>query len=145
MRTLSMFAGFSLLIAVGCRVSHLTSEEARESLDESSVASQAEALTAASVEISTDFTIGQAVENAAAEIRSFVQTQLPCAEITLREATLTIEYGVQDGNCIYRGHEFSGSHEIRVERNEDSDVVVHHRWDALSNGRYGADRFAVQH
>jgi hypothetical protein len=135
MRTLSMFAGFSLLIAVGCRVSHLTSEEARESLDESSVASQAEALTAASVEISTDFTIGQAVENAAAEIRSFVQTQLPCAEITLREATLTIEYGVQDGNCIYRGHEFSGSHEIRVERNEDSDVVVHHRWDALSNGR----------
>src|SRR5689334_10761418 len=94
-----------LAIAAGCRATYLTSEEARESLDQSSIASQAEALTAASVEISTDFTIGQAVEDAAQQIRSFVESQLPCAKITLERATLTIEYGAREGNCEYRGQE----------------------------------------
>lgn len=131
--------GFTLLsllaIAAGCRVNHLTSEEARESLEESSVASQAEALTAVSVEISTDFTIGQAVEKAAQQIRSFVESQLPCAEITLEQATLTIEYGAREGSCVYRGHTFSGTHVISVESNDERDVIVHHSWDELSNGR----------
>jgi hypothetical protein len=124
-----------LLVALGCKVEHLTSEEARETLEESSIASQAEALTAASVEISTDFTIGQAVERAAEEIRGFVGSQLPCAEITLANATLTIEYGARAGNCVYRGHTFSGRHVIAVESNEERDVIVQHTWDALSNGR----------
>jgi len=135
MRKLVLVLCSVLAIAAGCRVEHLTSEEARESLDESSVASQAEALTAASVEISTDFTIGEAVENAAQQIRTFVASQLPCAEITLAQATLTIEYGVREGNCEYRGHVFSGKHVIAVERNDEQDVIVHHSWDELSNGR----------
>jgi hypothetical protein len=125
----------SLAIAAGCRVDHLTSEEARESLEESSVASQAEALTAASVEISADFTIGEAVQRAAEQIRSFVESQLPCAEITLSNATLSIEYGGRPGNCVYRGHTFSGTHEISVESNEEHDVIVQHSWDELSNGK----------
>jgi hypothetical protein len=135
--------GFLLLTALaigsgitsGCRVEHLTSEEARESLEESSVASQAEALTAVSVEISTEFTIGQAVQRAAEQIRSFVESQLPCAEITLSNATLSIEYGAKPGNCTYRGHTFSGTHEISVESNEEHDVIVQHSWDELRNGR----------
>jgi hypothetical protein len=124
-----------LLVAIGCKVEHLTSEQARETLEESSIASQAEALTAASVEISTDFTIGQAVERAAEEIRTFVGSQLPCAEITIANATLTIEYGARPGNCVYRGHTFSGTHTIAVESNEERDVIVQHDWDGLSNGR----------
>lgn len=118
----------------GCKVSHLTSEEARESLDESAVSAQAEALTAASIEISTRFTIGEAVERAAEEVRGFVGSQLPCADITLAAAKLSIEYGVRDANCTYRGHEFSGTHTIEVERNDD-EVVVQHSWDGMSNGR----------
>jgi hypothetical protein len=124
----------AFVIGVGCKVTHLTGEEARESLDESAVASQAEALTAASIEISTSFTIGEAVERAADELRGFVGSQLPCAEIALERAKLTIEYGVRDGNCEYRGHEFSGMHTIEVERNDD-EVVVQHAWDGMSNGR----------
>lgn len=131
--------GFALLSALvagaGCRATHLTSEQARESLEESSVASQAEALTAASVEISTDFTIGEAVQDAAQQIRGVVESQLPCAEITIEQATLTIEYGARSGNCVYRGHALSGTHVISVESNDERDVIVQHSWDRLSNGR----------
>jgi hypothetical protein len=139
MRTLGFFSLTAFAIGSGmtggCRVEHLTSEEARESLEESSVASQAEALTAVSVEISTDFTIGQAVQRAAEQIRSLVESQLPCAEISLSNATLSIEYGAKPGNCTFRGHTFSGTHEISVESNEEHDVIVQHSWDGLSNGR----------
>lgn len=128
-----LMVGTGLL--AGCQLNALTREEAQESLEESSVDSQAAALTGASVEISTDFTIGEAAQRAAERIRTFVQSQLPCAEITLAEATLSIEYGAKPGNCVFRGHRFSGLHEVSVERNEASDVVVHHRWDELSNGR----------
>jgi hypothetical protein len=116
----------------GC--GNLTREEAAQALDEAQVSSQASALTSSSVEITTDFTIGMAVEDAAAQIRTFVQTQLPCAEITLEGATLTIEYGARPGTCTYHGQTFSGTHAVSVMRNDMDDVVVHHVWDELSNG-----------
>lgn len=135
MRKLGIALLSLLAIAAGCRVSHLTSEQARETLDESSIASQAEALTAVSVELSADFTIGEAVEDAAQQIRSFVESQLPCAAIALERATLSIEYGARGGNCTYRGHTFSGTHTISIESNDEHDVIVRHAWDELSNGR----------
>jgi hypothetical protein len=86
------------------------------------------------IEISTNFTIGQAVEAAAEELGNFIVSQLPCAEITLDGATLTVEYGALPGNCTYRGHEYSGTHTITVQRNDDGDVQVDHEWIELSNG-----------
>lgn len=111
-----------------------TRAEAQEALDEAKGAAAADSLAAASVEISTDFTIGGAVEEAAGEIRSFVKSQLPCAEITVSGATLTVEYGVNPGSCVYRGHEFTGTHEITVESNDMALVRVHHEWTGFSNG-----------
>jgi hypothetical protein len=86
------------------------------------------------IEISTNFTIGQAVEAAAEELRDFITTQLPCAEITLIDATLTVEYGAKEGNCTYRGHSYSGTHTMTVARNDEGDVEVEHEWVDLSNG-----------
>jgi hypothetical protein len=108
--------------------------EAQEALDESRDTTAADSLASASIEISTNFTIGSAVTAAAGEVRSFVQSQLPCADITLQGATLTVEYGVNPGNCVYRGHEFTGTHAITVEANDMSQVHVHHEWTGLSNG-----------
>lgn len=124
-----------LLVTVlwGCQLP-LTREEMREAVDESSVAAQASALTASSVEISTDFTIGEAAEDAAEEVRQAVTAALPCAEVSLADATLTIEYGAHPGNCSYRGHTLSGSHSIHVARNEMDGVRVEHSWDGLDNG-----------
>jgi hypothetical protein len=125
----------AVVCASGCRLSPLTSDEAQRALEESSIDSQAAALTSASVEVSTDFTIGEAAERAAEQIRDFVQSQLPCAEITLQEATLRIEYGARAGNCVFRGHTFAGVHSVHVERNLEHDVVVTHTWEDFNNGR----------
>jgi hypothetical protein len=115
--------------------STMTQAEARDSLDESTVESQASALTTSSVEISTSFTIGKAVQEAAGEIRTFIATQLPCADVTLADATLTVKYGAKGGNCIYKGHTFSGTHTITVTKNDDAQVLVDHTWTDLSNGK----------
>jgi hypothetical protein len=124
-----------VVFAAGCRLHPLTSEEAQQALEESSIDAQAAALTSASVEVSTDFTIGQAAEQAAEQIRDFVQSQLPCAEITLQDATLRVEYGARAGGCSFKGHTFAGVHSIHVERNDEQDVEVTHTWEDFNNGR----------
>lgn len=133
------FTGLLTIVLTGCpkkkEDESLTLAEAQQAVEEASLASQAEGLTSASVEITTSFTIGQAVENAAAEIRDFVASQLPCADISLSGATLTVEYGVNPGNCTYKGHTFSGSHSITVNKNEMGEVEVHHQWSDLTNGK----------
>ena len=126
---------FWTVVLGGCRIDPLTNDEARQALEESAIDSQAAALTSASFEISTDFTIGMAASHAAEQIRDFVRSQLPCAEVTLQDATLTIEYGALPGACTFRGHQFAGVQTIHVERNADDDVVVTHEWDDLNNGR----------
>jgi hypothetical protein len=111
---------------IGCET--LTREEAAEALAELEVSSQASALTSSSVEISTNFTIGDAAEAAAAELRTFVESQLPCAEITREGPTLTVEYGAKPGNCTYKGLTYEGAHKITVMRNDMDDVLVDHEW-----------------
>jgi hypothetical protein len=132
-RIFSSLVVMALGLCGGCQ-QPLTGEEAQQALEESSVASQAAALVSASVEVSTDFTIGEAVRRAAEQIRDFVGSQLPCAEITLQDATLSIEYGARPGSCTFNGQTFEGVHTVQVERNDDADVVVQHTWEDFNNG-----------
>jgi hypothetical protein len=111
----------------------MTQSEAQQALEESTVDSQAAALTTSSVEIGTTFTIGKAVNEAAAELKTFIETQLPCADIVLAGSKLTITYGAKPGECTYKGHELSGSHTITVTKNDDV-IEVDHAWKDLSNG-----------
>ena len=112
----------------------LTASEAQASLEEASDSSQAEGLTSASVDISTNFTIGEAALQAAAELKAFVTSQLPCAEVSLSGVTLSVQYGAHPGNCTYRGHTFSGMTSVTISKDDMNDVVVDHRWTKLSNG-----------
>ncbi len=132
MRTIWLAALLSCGLHVGCNRA-LTAAEARAALDESSLESQASAVAASTIEINTDFTIGAAVEDAAAELRAFVQSQVPCAEIALSGNRLTIEYGA-NGTCAFHGRAFSGTHTVTVARNSDADVLVQHSWNDVSNG-----------
>ncbi len=125
------------LAVSGCKKDEqedMTLGEAVEALGEMSLDAQAQSVASGSIEITTSFTIGQAVENAAQEIKDFVVSQLPCAEVTLADATLTIEYGALPGSCTYRGHTYSGTQTVHVEKNDMGDVVVDHTWSNLSNG-----------
>ena len=137
MKALTAVLVLPALVLTGCprdREEPLTVGEARQALEQASDAGQAEGLTSASVDVSTNFTIGKAAVEAAEELRTFIGTQLPCADVMLEDSTLTVEYGVSDGNCVYRGHTFTGQHAITIERNEDASVEVHHVWKDFSNG-----------
>ncbi|MBX3128890.1 MAG: hypothetical protein KF718_19395 [Polyangiaceae bacterium] len=143
--------GSGLLLAIvlgGCPppkddTKRLTWAEAQEAVKEAALASQAENLTSVTVEISTSFTIGQAVENAAAEVRAFIESQLPCAEVGLDGATLTVQYGAKAGSCTYRGHTFSGTHSITIASAGGGQLEVQHTWTGLSNGRVTLDGTAA--
>ena len=134
-RSLYLLALPLAVTLTGCpKERELTAAEAQESLEQASASSQAENLAAVSVDISTNFTIGGALEAAAGELKTFVVSQLPCAEVTLEGATLTVEYGVNPGTCLYRGHTFSGTSTVTVSKNAMDEVVVDHVWTQLSNG-----------
>ncbi len=122
-------------LLTGCPRDNLTAAEAQQALEESSVDVQAAALTSASFELATDFTIGQAADQAAQQVRDYVQSQLPCAQVTLEGATLVIEYGALPGNCELHGHTLRGTHTIEVQKDAMDAVVVKHSWDALSDGK----------
>lgn len=136
MRAVSFLAAAVAVTALaGCKQEELTAAEARDAVEESSISSQASALTSNSVELSTSFTIGKGVKEAASELRSFIETQLPCAEVTASEGTLAIEYGKRGGQCTYRGNAYSGKHTVTIARNEDAQVLVNHVWTDVSNGK----------
>lgn len=137
-RKLFMALCLAPLVFSGCRKQAeepLTTTEASQALEEASTSGEAASLTSGSIEIATSFTIGQAVESAAQEIKDFVTTQMPCAKITLTNATLDIEYGALPGNCTWKGLQYSGKHSITIARNDMGDVEVDHTWTDLSNGR----------
>jgi len=113
----------------------LTRSEAQEALDQSEGSTAADSLESANIEITTDFTLGAALTDTAGEMRDAIVSQLPCADVTLEDHTLTVDYGVNPGNCTYRGHTFTGTSSISVEKNEDNQVLVHHEWTDLSDGR----------
>ena len=126
----------SLFGAEACKQpAEMTTAEAMQAVQEASASGDAENVTSGSIEITTDFTIGQAAENAAQEIRTFIESQLPCTAITVSGATLSVEYGAKAGSCTYKGNTYSGKHEITVTKNDMADVVVNHIWTKLSNGR----------
>jgi hypothetical protein len=121
----------------------LTLAEASQALEETTLESQAQAVTSDSIELSTNFTIGQAAQAAAAELRDFIQTELPCAELTLAGTTLTVDYGVEGDGCLYHGRTITGQSKVSVAKNETDDVVVEHTWTGLSNGLVEVDGHAT--
>lgn len=128
----------SALFLGGCpreKEESLTAAEARQALEEAALASEAESLTSSVVEISTNFSIGEAVEQAAMELGNFIESQLPCAEVTLEKGKISTDWGVKPGNCTYEGHTLSGSSSMTISRNDTGDVLVRHEWMDLTNGR----------
>jgi hypothetical protein len=113
----------------------LTRAEASEALEQAEANQAADTLASANIELTTSFTLGKGLAEAAGEIRAAIQSHLPCSEVTLEDATLTVEWGVNPGTCSYRGHTFTGTTSISVEKNSENQVLVHHEWTDLSNGR----------
>ena len=124
-----------LLFACPQRAESVSEGEAQVALEQSALSAQADTLASDTVELSTHFTIGQGLENAAEQLKDYLHGQLPCADITRERTTLAIVYGAKPGECSYHGHNVTGEHTIQVMRNADNEVSVHHEWNELSNGR----------
>ncbi len=136
MRRLVLLAPIAVVAAVtGCDEGQpLTRDEAATALSEAALESEAASIVSAPIEISTSFTIGKAVTEAAAELRGFVASQLPCATVSLEGSTVTTEWGTTSG-CSYKGVTLTGTSKVTVARNDDGSVQVDHAWTDLSNGR----------
>jgi len=132
--TLTSIIAIATVALAGCEEA-LTAREALQTVEELSLESQAITVSNGTIELTTSFTIGQAVEAAAEELEEFIASQLPCAEITLEGATLSIVYGALPGECTYHGQTYSGSHTIEIVSADEGEVVVHHAWTELSNGK----------
>ncbi len=90
------------------------------------------------IELTTSFTLGAAVAEAREELRDFVVSQVPCSEVTLADATLTIDFGDLSDACVYRGRTYAGVVSVSVAKEGDTWKVAH-TYDGLTGGRATLD------
>ena len=127
----------SVALLVGCeprKEEGLTKAEADEAVAEARLSAEVDGLTDGMVEITTNFTIGEAVDAAAEELRAFVESQVPCAEASRDGATVIVDWGVTGDGCAYRGRTYTGTTTISVMATEAGKLEVEHTWVDLSNG-----------
>jgi len=86
------------------------------------------------ITVSTDFTIGQALEDAAAAVADFWESQVDCTTVTVDGAQATIDYGPLDDACVFRGRTYAGVTTITVGSTAPGQLEVVHDWDAFTNG-----------
>ncbi len=124
------------LLAIACSDGPppMTLGEAAEGFQQVLNSGEAEHLMIEPIEISTSFTIGSAVEAAAAELRTFVDSQLECTTTTIDGATITIDYGTLDDACVYNGHTYAGVHSITIQKTDAAELAVNHVFTELTNG-----------
>lgn len=124
----------TFLLLAGCS-RPLTLEEAREALSAFVASARTDAMVTGVVELSTGFTLGDAVQDAAENLRGFVQSQVPCSEVTRDGATVTIDFGTLDDECTWNGVTWAGVAEVTVTVGPDgSEIVLEHAWAGLTNG-----------
>src|SRR5271154_2198261 len=120
--------------AAACNQEALTHEEGVDAATEPSLDTQASNVPAPPIELSTNFTIGSAVEQAAADLRTFLVAELPCASVSVQGATVTTQWGAAGGSCTYDGLTYSGTSSVTIMRTDAATLEVDHTFTNLSNG-----------
>lgn len=109
-------------------------EEMQAALDEAVRSNRAEVLAAELIERSSDFTLGEAEENAASSIRAWYQAEVPCAATSVSGTTVEIDFGAVADGCTYDGHPWAGLLVVTVAQNDLDQARLTHSWEELSNG-----------
>jgi hypothetical protein len=139
MRT-TLVAFLPLALVTGCdaagEMSGLEALAALGSVDQSARGEQA---TTEVVEVSTDFTIGDALESAAQAIADFWQSQAPCTEVTLAGNVLTVDYGTLDDACSWNGRTYAGVNSLTFASTTPGELEVLHDWSGFSDGEVTVD------
>jgi len=109
-------------------------ESAELAVQESALTAQLDGLIADAADRNSRFDIGQGLDNAAEQLKLQLNAELPCAAVTRQGSELNIFYAAQplDGaagsDCSWRGRALAGQHSVRVMRNADNEVGVHHEF-----------------
>ncbi len=133
-RIVGAMAVVSGLVPSTLACDRMTYREALDAVIEAAISAQGESMTEDIIEVSTDFTIGGAVENAAAELATWIETQIPCSTVTLAGSTVTVDFGTLADTCVYNDHTYAGLWAVTIQRNAEDDVVVDHEWTGLTDG-----------
>lgn len=113
--------------------------EALSALGEVDRSARGEQATADVIEISTDFTIGGALEAAAQAVADFWESQAPCTTVTVEGAVTTVDYGSLDDACTWRGRTYAGVNTITVQSTTAGELEVLHDWNGFTNGDVTVD------
>jgi len=126
----------ALTVPAGCfEFDNVSNVEFREALDEVVIANQGEAVENEILEITTDFTLGEAAQTIASNLRDALQSQIPCSTITVLDNTVTMDFGGLDDTCVYNGQTFAGIITLEITYDEaEHEAVVDHDYQDLTNG-----------
>jgi hypothetical protein len=145
MTRLPVLFAVSAIVALNtaCDRDTMTNREVLTALEESRDSSRGERATAEPIEISTEFTIGDAVDAAAQQMADFWASQEPCTDVTVEAGTILVDYGGLDDDCEFEGNTYGGQATIDIDSTTPGQVQVTHTWDALTDGDVQVDGGAV--
>lgn len=134
-RAATAVVGLGLLsTGSACDLEGMTYAEMREAMDQVVLTGQAISLENSVTEITTSFTIGDAVDAAREEVASFLESQMPCSDVTYDgDAGLTIDFGDLGDACEYRGRTYAGVVNLQFSV-EAGSVDVAHTYEGLTDG-----------
>ncbi len=128
-----------LLLVTGCETEEMGVLEALAALEEVNQSARGEQATGDVIEISTDFTIGDALAAAAQTIADFWESQAPCTTVTVDGNVTTIDYGTLDDECKFNGKSYSGVNTVTVQSTTAGELEVLHDWNGFSDGDVQVD------
>jgi hypothetical protein len=109
-------------------------ENAELAVHEAALTAQLDSLVADAADRFSRFDIGQGFENAAEQLKVQLNQELPCAAVTRQASTLSIVYAL-NADCNAHGRALAGQHTVRVMRNADDEVGVHHEFEDFRDSR----------
>ncbi|HHO53458.1 MAG TPA: hypothetical protein ENK18_21955 [Deltaproteobacteria bacterium] len=139
MRNLPLLALIPLTILTGCEDEEMGLLEALAALDEVNQSSRGEAATSEVIEISTDFTIGGALQDAAQAVADFWESQADCAEVSVQGNVTTIDYGTLEDSCTWQGRTYAGVNTVTIQSTTPGELQLLHDWAGFTNGDVTVD------
>lgn len=128
----------ALLALVACDQAPASRTEMREAVVEVTELGDGLGAQDEIIELTTSFTLGQGVQAAAEEIRSFVQSQVPCSTVTVEPGRVSIDFGDLGDTCVYRGRTYAGVVTVELELPGEGAEVTH-TYEGFTGGRVTMD------
>lgn len=120
--------------SAGSSSTAVTFSEAEAGVEESVSASYASAAVDPVIDVTTEFTLGKAVEVAAGEIEAFAKSQIACATVTRSGAKLTIDFGAVSAGCTYKGRTYGGQAAVEVKKAATTGVELAYTFSDITDG-----------